>query len=339
MNDLFDRRASRLALLYPRVWRKRYPDFVEVLALELADHPWKARRNVICSAGVERLRSSGLLPTGPADRARSGLALTYAVLIPFAGLAIGMWSQLHTGLVAQGRDALPVLRAADLLLAIGTLIAVASFVIAIAVISGRVLWSKHDLGASSGSRVSQLVRPTFAFVGSVAALTLAGWAADRSGWYSPAAVALPDRGPVHLVTLWVRGVISTMTPAWIHPSLFGRMPTGELLATFLTPIATIVAGAALMRMIMRLPVSRPRRVDAALAIGTAATMLLVLASCVRWLLAHPTQQGPTPLLTRADQLAPGHTGWGVVILLGGLAFAAVVGAARVIQGRDGLDMT
>jgi hypothetical protein len=334
VNDLFARRAARLAMLYPRSWRKRFPDFVEVLSLELAHHPWRAASDVVRGASTERLRSLGLVPHTRAERARSGLALTYAALIPFAGLVAGMWSQLHTGLATQGLEAAPILWTVDLLLGVGTVVAVVSFVIAIALVATQAGRLRLIRNASGTSALWLVVRPAVAFMGAMAALSVAGWTADRSGWYSPAAAALPHRGAAHVATLWVRGVIATMTPAWIHPSLLARMPTGELAATFVTPAAILVAGVSIIRLMILLPIRCSGKALAVLAVGTAGTMVLAFAASVRWILVHPTREGTTRLLAQGDQIAPGHTGWGVVLLLGALAFAALLGARRVLQGRD-----
>jgi hypothetical protein len=335
MKDSLIGRPGRLALLlYPRAWRRRYPDFVEILASELEERPWRTLGDVLCAAAIERLRGVGILPTGPDDRAGSGLALMYAALVPFAGLSLGMWSQLRTGLVATGSYAPPVLQTADLLLAVGTVLALASLAFAMVLVAVRARRGRATPGAVGGSRGGSFVYPALVFIGSISALTVSGWAADRSGWYSPAAAALPDKGAGHFFTLWIRGVVAAVTPAWVHPALFGRMPPEELLATFLAPIAALAAAVALLRTMMHLPVRAPGHTELVLVVGTAGTMLLSLAAAVRWVLVHPTRQGATRLFTRSDQLAPGHTGWGVVILLAALAVVALVGARRVLQGRS-----
>jgi hypothetical protein len=332
MKDRSVRRATRLARLYPRRWREEFPDFVEVLAEELVEYPRGVHGNVIRGAIVERFREGGFLPKRPADRPRSGLALVYAALIPFAGLAMGMWSQLGTGLASDGRNTPPVLRASDLLLAVGTfmLLIILPFVLVLVATEAR--RGRMDRGAGRAA-YGPFVGPGLALVGSLGVLTMAGWGADRSGWYSPAAVALPHQGPGHFLTLWGRGIIATITPAWIHPSLFAQMPTGELAAALLAPVAAVVAAGALFRLIVRLPLRVPGRANVLLAASAFGMMFLTVVASGRWLLAHPGPQGATSVRARSDQLAPGHTGWVVVFLLAALAAVALVGFCRVLRGH------
>ena len=326
------RRAGLLVRLYPRSWRKRFPDFVDVLAAELAEQTRGVTVDVARSAFYERLRHSGVVPARPRDRARSGLALVYAALIPFAGLALGMWSQLHTGLARPSAEASPALSGIALLLVIST--AATLTVLPLATLSFTVSSRQHTRRHTAGTpreSYRQLIRPASCFVGSATFLTLAGWAAGRSGWFSPAAVALPHRGVGHGLTLWARGLDATITPAWIHPGLFGRMPLAEAAAALLAPVAALVATGALFRMMLLLPRWEPRRSHAVLALGTVASMLVAVAASVRWLLLHPGREGATPALARSDQLAPGHTGWTVVVVLGALAVVGLVGVRRVLR--------
>lgn len=326
------RRASRLAHLYPLPWREQFPDFVEVLAAELAEHPRGVHRDVVRGAIVERLREGGILPKRPADRARSGLALIYAALVPFAGLAMGMWSQLRTGLHSHSLETPPVLRTSDLLLTVGTFVILMALPIAAMAIILQACRIRNDCGAGT-TAYRPFVRPGLAFIGSIGVLTIVGWGADRSGWYSPAAVALPHHGLGRLLTLWVRGIVATITPDWIHPSLFARMPTGELAAALVAPVAAIAAAGALFRLIVHLPLRVPGRANIVLAASAFGMMFLSVIASGRWLLAHPSQQGATPLQARSDQLAPGHTGWVVVLLLAALAVTALVGMRRVLSGH------
>jgi hypothetical protein len=332
MKDRSVRRATRLARLYPRRWREEFPDFVEALAEELVAHPRGAHRDVVRGAIVERFREAGIIPKRPADRPRSGLALVYAALIPFAGLAMGMWSQLGTGLASDSGNTTPVLRASDLLLAVGTfmILLVLPFVLVLVVTEAR----RGRKGRGSGRAAYRpLVGPGLALVGSLGVLTVAGWEADRSGWYSPAAVALPHQGPGHFLTLWGRGIIATITPAWIHPGLFAHMPTGELIAALLAPVAAATAAGALFRLIVRIPHRVPGPANVLLAASVFGMMFLTVVASGRWLLAHPGQQGLTSLQAHSDQLAPGHTGWVVVLLLAALTAVALVGIRRLLRGQ------
>ncbi|HEY5025896.1 MAG TPA: hypothetical protein VII76_13040 [Acidimicrobiales bacterium] len=333
MKGSADRRAARLALLYPRRWRREYPDFVGVLAAELDEHPWRSRTDVIRAAIIERARAAGIIPTGPDDRARSGLALIYATLLPFTALVAGIWSQLRTGIGTHGRDTPPVVRAADLLLAFGTVAVFVSLAVVVPLVAAHSRGRSPDSGPKAGLSARGLLRPALILVGSIATLTAAGWAADRSGWYSPAAAALPKGGLGYPIALWARGAIAAITPAWVHPTMFGHMPTGELLASLVAPFAALAGALALLRLVGRLPLRKPGRTDIALALTIAGMMLISVAASVRWVLAHPTREGTSQLLARTDQLAPGHTGWGVAFLLLVLAGIAMIGTRRVLQGR------
>lgn len=322
MNDRTSRRAARLALLYPRQWRRRFPDFVDALGAELADHRRGVRRDVVGAAAIEWLRVVGVLPAGPGDEARSGLGLLYASLLPFVGLSAGMWSQLRSATAGHGA-AFPVLRALDLLLAVGTALALASFAAALPLVAVR---ARHR-GAGAVLR-GPLVRPVLAFGLAMTVLSAAGWAADRSGWYSPAAAALPAGGLGHALTLWARGVIAAITPAWVHPSLFARLPAGDLVATLVAPFAAVAASVALLRLLTHLPISPARRAHGAVAAATVGAMFLSVAATVRWLVDHPHPYGAA----LQGQLAAGHTPWAVAALLLALSVTAAIGARRVLRG-------
>jgi hypothetical protein len=221
------------------------------------------------------------------------------------------------------------LRTSDLVLTVGTVVILIALPITVVLAMTEARRIRKDRGAGSVA-YRPFVFLGLAFIGSIGVLTVVGWGADRSGWYSPAAVGLPHQGPVHLLTLWVRGIVAIITPAWIHPSLFARMPTGELVAAFLAPVAALAAAVAMFRLIVRLPLRAPGRAHVLLATGAFGMMLLSVVASVRWLLAHPGQQGATALQARNDQLAPGHTGWVVVFLLAVLAVTALVGMRRVL---------
>lgn len=333
MNGRTARRASRLCRLYPRRWREQFPDFEGALAEELLEHPRGVLRDVLRAAVAERLREFGIIPRKPADGARSGLALIYAALFPFTGLAMGMWSQLHTGLEADGGATAPVLRTSNLLLTVGTVAILVALPLAVALLAVDGRRIRGDRGEVSMTRPRQLVRPSLAFLGSLGALTAVGWGADRSGWYSPAAAALPHQGLGHVATFWVRGIVAVITPAWMHPTLFARMPSGELAACLIAPVAALVATVALFRLIVSLPLRGPGRGYVVLAATAFGMMFVSVVACGRWLLDHPGREGATALQAHGDQLAPGHTGWVVLITLAVLAIIAVVGLRRVLRDR------
>ncbi|HTZ07687.1 MAG TPA: hypothetical protein VMB72_01365 [Acidimicrobiales bacterium] len=327
MSERARRRAQRLARLYPRPWRARFPDFVETLAAELDEGTRGVGRDVARAALAERLRHAGALPAGSADGARSGLALVYAALVPFAVLATGMWSQLRTGIAGRGPAVPAVLRGADLVLAASAV--VATVVLPVGVVVGAL--RRRSRGTAEGAAPTPALRPALVSVASLVVLSATGWSADRSGWYSPAAAALPRTGPAHLLTLWVRGGVAAITPAWVHPDLVARMPAGELLAAAVAPVALVGGAGGVLRLLARLPARAPRRADTVLGLVTAGTMLAAVAASARWLAAHPTRQGATARLARTDQLAPGHAGWVTVAVLGALAVIAVVGVRRVLR--------
>src|SRR5215469_7952628 len=190
-------------------------------------HPRGVAADVTRAATIERLRTMGLLPRGASDRARSGLALMFAALVPFAALALGLWSQLHTGLASGSPDAGPVLRDSVVVLEVGTLVALVALPLGVAMTVGQARFSRRrPLSSPSVSSRQGLLGSAAVFVASLSALTAAGAGAANSGWYSPAALALPGSGLGHFVTLWIRAIVATITPAWIHPTLFARMPTG-----------------------------------------------------------------------------------------------------------------
>jgi len=324
-----DRFAACLARLYPASWRQAFPDFIDVLSAELPERPLRVVADVVVSSTVERFRSMGVVPTRPADRGRTGLAVVVAALLPFAALSIGMWSQLHTGLARQGRSAPVSLRwAVDILagaLAVGLVTATLGMM---AFALGRLRRRPGQVGGADPR--SSIARPAGAFLLSIGALSLTGWLADRSGWYSPAAAGLPQHGAAQLPTLWIRGIVATISPAWVHPSILVRLPLGDLTAMLAGPILTMVATASLVQVVRRLPASRSRRVDEGLAIGAVGAMALAVGACSRWLLSHPGRQGVLPHLARTDPLAPGHTGWLVVIALVALTAVAALGMRWVL---------
>ncbi|MGH9016303.1 MAG: hypothetical protein ACRDY1_01025 [Acidimicrobiales bacterium] len=324
--DRARRRAARLSLLYPPAWRRQFPDFVGVVASELSENRRGVIADVMRCAALERLRTTGIIGRGPADGAGSGLAMIYAVLVPSTALAIGMWSQLHTGLVGHGTPPSANLRGPALLLLIGAVGGVLCLPVGIVVAAATV---------RPGSHLTKSVPSALVFLFALTGLSLLGMGADHSGWYTPAAQALPAHGLGHAGTLWVRGLVAAITPAWIHPGLLMRMPPGELVAVLLAPATGLVAAGALFRMVSTLAPCPLRRLDVAAGVTGAATMVLAVGASVRWILTHPTRQGFTAGQAHTDGLAPGHTGWAVVALMVVLASAALCGLRRLIGGRAG----
>jgi hypothetical protein len=334
MSDRARSQAAHLVRLYPGRWREQFPDFEEVLADELAERRRGVRCNVLTAASVEWLREFGVIPKTSADQVRSGLAMIYAALIPFAALAMGMWSQLHVGLDTSRATAPPELRVSDVLLAIGAVTVVVVLLIGTLSVMFGVWRNRRAVANPVGLRDRLLVRPAVVFLGSIALLTLAGWGAERSGWYSPAAAALPHRGIGSFATLWIRGIVAPVTPAWVHPTAFAQMPSGELAAVLIGPLAAVAAASALFCLLLRLPPPKPGRTTLLFAAGAGAMMSVSVAACGRWLVGHPGREGGTIAAAHADQLAPGHTGWMVVALLAALVVVAMVGLRRVLGGED-----
>jgi hypothetical protein len=325
-----EQRAGRIVRLFPHQWRAQFPDFEEVLAAELSERPRGVIRDALRTAVAERLRAVGLIPRTSAERARSGLALIYATLIPFVGLAAGMSSQLRTGLTSSATTAPSRLESSSLTLAMATRAALLALTLAVGilVVDAR---KYHGHARKGGERYRVIVAPSVWLIGSVAVLTMTGWCADRSRWYSPAA-ALPSRGAEHFATLWLRGTTATITPAWVHPALFGRMPAGELAAALLTPTVILAATAGLFRLVTLVSTRPPGRAEVILAATAFGTTLTSVVACARWVWEHPTREGTTTLQTSLDQLAPGHTGWFVVLVLATLCSVALVGLNRVAKG-------
>ena len=334
MNEHAARRAARLVRLYPRQWRRTYPDFEEVLATGLVDNPRGVRRDVVRAAAVERLRVAGVLPTGPADRARSGLAIMYAALIPFVGLTMGMWSQLHTGLAARGLGAGPVLHAADVLLALGTLLTFVALVVGIMLIVVRSRPRPRGDGAAEAPRRWPPIGPAVTFVASFAALSVAGeavrpfWLVFTGGVGAAVAGRRSRRHTVECAPSWPASPRHGSIPACSPACRPASSPPPSSLPWRGSPPPGLCCASS-----RPLPLRAPGRLDVTLAVVTGAVMLLSVTAAVRWIFTHPTPQGATAVLTRTDQLAPGHTAWGVVIVLLALAATALVGMRRVLRGR------
>jgi hypothetical protein len=329
MSEASQRRAVRLARLYPRQWRHDYPDFVDALADELDEHRPGAASSVLRAASVERLRSAGLLSRGPHDLARSGLALVCASVLPFVGLSMGMWSQLRTA--NNHGSSVPALTEIDLILAVGTAIALLSLVVVVALVVSQAR-SRHD--STNRAPWPRAMKPAAVLASAMVALTFGGLAADHSNWYSPAAAALPASGVGHFLTLWARCVISDITPAWLHPSIFGRMPAGELAATFIAPVAVLFAAGAVLRLLVQAPFSASQRLCATSSLVVFLAMLASAAATIRWLVISPSVA-----YTKPNQFPPGHTPWGVATLLLVLLATAAIGTRRILRNPFGSGAT
>ena len=262
------------------------------------------------------------------DGSRSAMALVYLSLTVFVGLAIGMWSQLRTGVqvaTVTGRPVPAAVGISEAVLSITALVGLLLFLVVV----GRGVVALARSARSGGGRHRA---PTLVLGSSLVALSAVGWAADDTSWYTPAGAALPGRGPLHVGTWWIRGLVAPITPAWVHPTLFWRMPGGELAAVLVAPVACIAAAAALLRTVRRSPRPPGRGAwDAAFAYAIVTAMAAFVVAAVRWIAAHPTREGSTSWVRRADPLAPGHTAMVVVGMLVVLTVIAFIGARRVVR--------
>lgn len=330
MSGATDRWARLLTRLYPSAWRRTFPDFVEVLAAGLAERPLRVTANVLATSAEERLRAVGWFPAGRSDRRRTGLAMVVAALLPFTALATGLWSQLQSGLVTQGTQAPVPLQGAAVTLAVAASLVLLAAMISVVAVAIRSLWRAGRPGRLGPS----IPGPAVAFAGALGALCISGWLAGRSGWYSPAAAALPRHGGVEVSLLWIRGSVTMISPAWVHPSIFGTMPAGQLVATLMALPAMVVAVGSLAAIVRRLPSLSSWRLDAGLAVVAVGAMILAVGACARWLLTHPGRQGATAHLASVDQLAPGHTGWSVALVLLALTALAAGGTRWLLESGD-----
>lgn len=322
--DQVERRVCRLVRLYPRSWRQRYgEEMTAVLIEQIAESgsSLRLRADVVREAGHERLRDVGLRLGGsdPVDRDRAGTAMVYSCLIVFVGLACGMVSQLRTGLTetqASGGSTPDLVRLCGELLS--GLLVLALVVCCLAAAGGAI----GVIRAVRTTPTKRLLGPGLLFVGGLGTLSVVGWTADRAHWFTPAGAALPHGGGAKLATLWIRGLVAPITPAWVHPSLFAHMPAGELIAVLLAPLGGLALAFGLAGLALRLPGSSTGpRSRVVMARGVVAVMAVYVIVCSRWL-AAPTGPGTG----HADLLAPGHTAVGVLIVLVLLTVLAAVGA-------------
>lgn len=334
--DQVERRVRRLVRLYPRSWRQRYgEEMAAVLTEQMAESgsSLRLRADVVRGAGHERLREVGLRLAGsdPVDRVRAGTAMVYSCLIVFVGLACGIVSQLRTGLTetqASGGSTPVVVRVWGELLS-GLLVLVL-VVCCLAAARGAIGMFR----AVRTTAAKRLLGPGLLFVGGLGTLSVVGWTADQAHWFTPAGAALPHGGGAKLATLWIRGVVAPITPAWIHPSLFGHMPAGELIAVLLAPLGCLAMAVGLARLALCLPGSSATpRSRMAMSRGVVTVMAVFVIVCTRWL-AAPTASGTE----HANLLVPGHTAVGVLMVLVALTALAAVGAHNMRLPRRRLGM-
>jgi len=200
-----DRRVGRLLRWYPPAWRARYgEEFAELLAAQIADEPRCARRTLdVIRVGVGQRwgEALGEDPCDPGlDRSRSAMALVYLSLTVFVGLALGMWSQLRTGVQVATVTGRPVPEAVGISESVLSITALVGLLLFLAVVARAVVTALR--GGRAGARGHG--GPALVLGSALGALSVMGWSADRSSWYTPAGAALPGRGPLHVGTLWIR---------------------------------------------------------------------------------------------------------------------------------------
>ena len=144
------------------------------------------------------------------------------------------------------------------------------------------------------------------------ALSAVGWAADDTSWYTPAGAALPGRGPLHVGTWWIRGLVAPITPVWVHPTMFWRMPGGQLAAVLVAPVACLAAAAALLRTVRAIAPSPlgGGAWDAAFAYAIVTAMAAFVVAAVRWIAAPtPRARDPRPGSGEPIRSLPGTPPW------------------------------
>lgn len=298
------RLPARLVRAYPSRWRRRWGDELVDLLQTMADDGTLGARvsaDVILAGAGERVVEAMEMP------------LAYVALVLAAVMCVSVWSQLSTATTtaaARGR-ALPGPSEVVALIARGLGPAVGLLLAALSIRVGVSVWR-----AWRARWLRRVVAPLGGVVLVAGVLTFAGWASDRSRWYTPAGAALPAHGAPHLATLWLRGAVATVTPAWIHPEMFWRMPAGEVLAALAAGPAVVLGAVALAQVIRRAPATTgDRRVDRALGFGVVALLASFTSVAVIWVSVSWSAPGRSRAVWPNNVMAPGHTGAAVVAVL------------------------
>jgi hypothetical protein len=169
MNDpaKSSRRAQRLSLWYPSVWRERYgAEFVDLMEQEIDDRPHSFKRscNIAYRGSVARLREVGLATStmNPSDQPGAALATLFVSSAIFSFFALYFWSNAMLTWNVEGRA--PASLAVTLWT--GALTVLAGFVLAMVVATfGAIMWSAGRRIAKGG--VKELVVPLSFVVSSV----------------------------------------------------------------------------------------------------------------------------------------------------------------------------
>lgn len=305
------RRLPIAVYAYPPRWRRAHgADLAELLDSMAEDGALSLRdsADVVRAGCRERLSATGRLP------------LTYAWIVLATVLSAAIWSQLSAAsrtAVGSGR-ALP----STIWVVAATTKVIGPVLVVLLVLMGARLvlsgWTAVRTGA--GRRAAALVAMLCAAFG---ALTMTGWWAGRSGWYTPAGASLPAHGLPHLVTLWVRGAVSAITPAWIHPGLFSTMPLGEAIAAWTAVPAVIVVALVAARLVALTPPDRRLlRLDVAVGAATVLTLSTFTAAAASWVVHIGTPGRATTDAWRGTVIAPGHTGIALVAALAAFSVLA-----------------
>ena len=118
-------------------------EFAELLTAHIADEPRSARRTLNIVREGLGARWGDALGTGASDLGRDGsrsaMALLYLSLTVFVGLAIGMWSQLRTGVQVATITGRPVPAAVGISEAVLSITALAGLLLFLVVVGRGVV--------------------------------------------------------------------------------------------------------------------------------------------------------------------------------------------------------
>jgi hypothetical protein len=301
-----ERRAERLARLYPPGWRARYgEEFVELLVDDLRDRPRALTRDldVVAHALWARLAYRGVVGdvVSAERRERVALSALASVAVLFVVFGIGVWSQLTVGWQWSAptdpatKTAMWLMSGAllGLALVLGSAIVPLVAVVALRLIRG---------GAP------RLWRPAVATLVAAAGLYL-GCRHFGAGWPGTGGHQWSGRG---LIPGWVArlGWAGTLwiSSYWAHPAALRSFPVGEVVWMALSPAAWLVLFTAGLAVVRQAGLGlRFRRWALGAAAAVVGLMAVFLAGAGTWVLTG----GPGP----RNLFAVGMIDLGTVALL------------------------
>lgn len=305
-------RTSELLLrLYPKGWRARYGDELELLILETSGGrvPWRVRLDVACAAGGERLRDAGLIGDRPsAERMRGGalLVLCAWALFVVAGMGVQKFSEHWQAATPRSSRGLPA-GAFDVLLgaaAFGTLL----------VLVGVALVLPRLVGFLRADGLRQVRRRLLVTVGLTAGAV-------------PASVGL---------IVWAHGLSAAARDGHdvaygVAAALWALLLVG-CLASWTAVAVAVARQLDLSEIVLRL--------EALLAVGVAASMAAMTAATGVWWAAladsAPWFLAGSPAGSPGSALAPTLLVAGLLMLLATVAGAAGAGRAlHALRERRG----